>query len=553
MSDAWPQIVQDLLRREAYGLTSGKVTLRTTHASWVFLTDGDVWKLKRPVDLGFLDFRDGESRRRACEDEVRLNRRLAPDIYLGVVPVHRTSRGHLLRQVGEGDGPGGGSDAGSDAGSDDGPIVDWAVHMRRLPDAASADGLLAQGRLDQKALSTVAERLASFLGAARPTPEFGDVAALGRNLDENFDQVAPFVGELLDQETFDEVQAFQRGELTRNATRFAARVAEGRVREGHGDLRLEHLYLLPAKEGPPQPVIIDCIEFAERFRCGDTAAELAFLSMELESEDRPDLAAGLVARFVEASDDFGLYGVLDFYLSYRAWVRGKVAAFLAVDPSTPLALSASKREEARHFFGLSRAFSGTPLDRPFLIAVGGPIGSGKSTLAAELGRELAVPVVSSDRTRKVSAGLPLTAPADGHLYEKGERDRTYDQVIRRATEVIQAGRGVVIDATFSTRRWRQLAAEAAHAAQASFVFVETHCRPELLRDRLAERRGKPSVSDANEQLLESFLRDYEPLTPLDPQPCFAVETDRSPEIATRAAMRQLATTGILAAAARRAS
>ena len=218
MSDAWPAIVQDLLRREAHGLASGKVTLRTTHASWVFLTDADVWKLKRPVALGFLDFRDVESRRRACQEEVRLNRRLAPGVYLGVEPVRRTSRGHAL--VGEG------------------PVVDWAVHMRRLPDTASADALLEQGRLDAASLSAVAERLATFLAAARPTPEFGDPAVLGRNLDENFDQVAPFVGDLLDQETFDEVQAFQRGELTRNAARFAARVAEARVREGHGDLRL---------------------------------------------------------------------------------------------------------------------------------------------------------------------------------------------------------------------------------------------------------------------------------------------------------------------------
>src|SRR5206468_2767375 len=111
-------------------------------------------------------------------------------------------------------------------------------------------------------------------------------------------------------------------------------------------------------------------------------------------------------------------------------------------------IAAAKREEARHFFALSRSFSGSPLDRPFLIAVGGPIGSGKSTLAVELGRELAVPVVSSDRTRKLSAGLPLTAPADAHLYQKDERDRTYDEVIRRASQVIQSGRGVVLDATF---------------------------------------------------------------------------------------------------------
>ncbi len=533
MSDSWPDIVHDLLRPEAYGLASGEVTLRTTHASWVFLTERDVWKLKRPVDLGFLDFRDVESRHQACEDEVRLNRRLAPDVYLGVEPVHRTARGHAL--------------------SGGGPVVDWAVHMRRLPDTASAASLLEQGRLDARSLGTVAVRLADFLRGARPAPDFGKIATLGRNLDENFAQVAPFVGDLLDQETFDDVQAFQREELTRNAARFVERVAENRVREGHGDLRLEHVYLLPTKEGPPQPVVIDCIEFAERFRCGDSAAELAFLSMELESAGRPDLAAGFLARYAEASDDFGLYGVLDFYLSYRAWVRGKVAAFVAVDPSTPSARRASKREEARRLFGLARSFSGSPLDRPFLIAVGGLIGSGKSTLAAELGRELAAPVVSSDRTRKLSAGLPLTSRADTKLYEESERERTYGEIIRRASRVVDSGRGVILDATFSTHRWRQLAADAAHAAQATFVFLEARCRPDLLHGRLAQRREKPSVSDATEALLESFLREYEPLTSRDPQSRFVVETDRTPETATGDALRQLAAMGILAAGARRAS
>jgi len=185
--------------------------------------------------------------------------------------------------------------------------------------------------------------------------------------------------------------------------------------------------------------------------------------------------------------------------------------------------------------------------------VGGVIGSGKSTLAAELGRELAVPVVSSDRTRKLSAGLPLTAPAKGSLYGKNERERTYGEVIHRADQVIESGRGVVLDATFSTHRWRQLAADAARVARATFVFVETRCRPDLLHGRLAERREKPSVSDATEALLEPFLREYEPVTSLDPQPCFVVETDESLEVATQDALRQLAAMGILAAGAQRAS
>ena len=528
------ELVRDLSRPEAYGGDPGRIDLRVTHASWVFVTErGDVWKVKRPIDLGFLDFRTLAARRNACEEEVRLNRRLAPEIYLGVHPVRRTPSGCGF--VG------------------DGEIVDWAVRMRRLPDEASAAALLGRDRLEPGLLSLLAERLALFLRAARPASSFGAPEALAVNVDENFSQAAPFVGELLDQQTFDDVQTFQRAQLAANRERFVARIAEERIREGHGDLRLEHVYFLPGPDGRPAPTVIDCIEFNERFRCGDAAAELAFLAMELEAAGRPDLAAGVVARFAEASDDFGLYGVLDFYLSYRAWVRGKVAGFVAADPGTPPAVRAAKRSEARRCFGLARAFSGTPLDRPFLIAVGGLIGSGKSTLAADLGRELAVPVVSSDRTRKAAAGIPEGARADPGAYTPEARDRTYEEILRRAGEVIGAGRGVVLDATFSDSRWRQRAASAAAAAKATFVWLEASCPLDLLRQRLSARRERPSASDADDTLLEEFVRSYHPASAADPGPHLTVDTSRRRQDAAEAALAGLGDSGIARARDRRRS
>jgi uncharacterized protein len=481
--------------------------------------------VKRPVNLGFLDFRTTESRHQDCEDEVRLNRRLAPDVYLGVVPIHRTRAGYSLVP---------------DAG---GTLVDWAVHMRRLPDDASAVALLARQRLDARSLAAVAEHFAAFLQAAPTAPEFGTRDTLTQNVEENFEQVAPFVGDLLDGPTFEDVRAFQRKQLADGWKRFDQRLSEGRVREGHGDLRLEHVYLLPSDKGDRVPIVIDCIEFNRRFRCGDAAAEIAFLAMELDAAGRSDLAAGFIARFVEASDDFGLYGVLDFYLSYRAWVRGKVAAFVAGDPTAP-ALREPKRKEAGRCFALARAYSGVPLDRPFMVVVGGLIGSGKSALAAALGQELAVPVVSSDRTRKLVANLPLTAKADPSLYAREQREGTYAEIIRRATDVIAAGRGVILDASFSTHRWRQDAAAAAHAAHATFVFLEAGCPVPVIRQRLAARREAPSFSDADESVLEPFLAQYQAIAPADPHPWFAVDTSGPRELAVREALRHLFANGI---------
>jgi len=534
MADALPDVVQDLLRPQAYGASDRqKVTLKTTHASWVFLIGDDVWKVKRPVDFGFLDFRAPVDRRHFCAEEVRLNRRLAPGIYLGVEPVRLSGSGHSIGNGGTG------------------AVVDWAVHMRRLPDDASAAALLARGLLGPERLHAVADRLAAFLGAAPTVPDLGDPDVLHRNVDENFAQVEPFVGDVIDRPTFDDVHTYQLAALDRRRDRFAARIAEGRIRDGHGDLRLEHIYFLP----PPDDVVaIDCIEFNDRFRAGDAAGEVAFLAMELEVARRPDLAVGFLARFAEVSDDFGLYGVIDFYLSYRAWVRGKVAAFVAADPATEVHVRERKEAEARRQFALARSFSGVPVDAPFLLAVGGMIGSGKSTLAAALGRELAVPVISSDRTRKARAGLAPTERGGAALYTADAVEENYRELLLRARAVLESGRGVVLDATFPARRWRHAAAALARAAGASFAHLETRCADAaILRSRLAGRRDRPSMSDATDDQLEQLRRHYEPVSADDPGPQLPVDTAGEPAAAVAAALRGLGAVGVTPAGARRAS
>jgi uncharacterized protein len=527
-----PDLVRDLLRTEAYGPGHlAPVSMRMTHASWVFLTGDDVWKVKRPVDLGFLDFRTLQSRRRFCEEELRLNRRLAPDVYLGVEPIRQSARGHVI------------------AGGE-GRVVDWAVHMRRLPDEASAASMFARGALGGEPLTRLAERLAAFFRTARPTPAFGDPAVLRANVDENFAQVEPLVGGLVDRQSLDDIRGFQLGELEGKREPFAVRVREGRIRDGHGDLRLEHVYFLPGVS----PLVIDCVEFNERFRCGDAAGEAAFLAMELEAARRPDLAAGFLARFAEESDDFGLYGVLDFYLSYRAFVRGKVAAFLAADGAADAELRARKWREARRDFALARSFSGAPVDAPFVVVVGGVIGSGKSTLATALGRELAAPVISSDRTRKALAGLTPTERGGAALYASDEIERTYREVLRRGADVLAAKRGVILDATFSTHRWRAAAADLARRAGARFVFVEARCADRaILQARLAARRHGASVSDATDAHLDELLRRYEPPGSADPEPRLAIDTRGDPTVALERALAGLRAASVFPARERAAS
>jgi uncharacterized protein len=469
--------------------TAAPVEVRTTHASWVFIAAEDVWKVKRPVDLGFLDFTSIDARRQCCEDEVRLNRRLAPDVYRGVEPVRAGPRGLSL--------------------GGDGTVVDWAVHMRRLPDEASAEARLARGTLVRDDLAGLAARIARFHAEARTTSTWGGLEVLRANVEANFAETTRFVGDLLERDTFFDARTYQSRWLDDHASLVDRRVAEGRVREGHGDLRLEHVYLLAGEDGATVPIVIDCVEFSERYRCGDVAADVAFLAMELELAGRPELAAGFLARYVEASDDFDLYRAVDFYASYRAWVRGKVAAVVAADETAPLDVRSRKRREARHDFALARSYAGRALEAPFVVAVGGMIGSGKSTLAGALGCALAAPVISSDVARKALAGLAPTARGGPELYTEARRASAYAEVLRRADAVLASGRPVVLDATFSQASRRREARDFARERGATLVFIEVTCDAVRLRERLAGRRAGGSVSDATDVEFDELAGRYQ--------------------------------------------
>jgi aminoglycoside phosphotransferase family enzyme/predicted kinase len=486
-------LLEDLARPDAYPAPRPTtVRAMSTHISWVFITDHEVWKLKRPVDYGFVDYTSLDRRRHFCHEEVRLNRRLAPDVYLDVAPVRLHEGRHSFTSKGR--------------------IVDYAVRMRRLPDEASAESRLTRDALTHDDLARLAARLAAFYDAtAAPGSTSEYLQFLRANVEENFEQVRPFVGRFLERETFEAVKDWQLGILARNVDVFEQRQAQGHVRDGHGDLRLEHVYF----EGE-QPIVIDAIEFNERFRIADVAADVAFLAMELEARSRPDLAASFLASFAREADDYDLYAVVDFYLSYRAWVRGKVAAFLAVDPSTEPEKARRKSSEAARMFALARAYCAPRRDVGSVLAVGGLIGAGKSTLADALGRALNVATIDSDRARKALAGVPPMQPAPPAAYTAAFTRQTYDELFRRADVVLGSGRGVILDATFRDRDLRLRARELARRHRRPFRFVEAICDDDTLRARLRRRAAGASVSDATEELLDRFRREFEPVTELDP-------------------------------------
>lgn len=503
---AVPRLLDDLRRPEAYPPPRPtEVSLVTTHISWVFLTDHDVFKLKRPVNYGFLDYTTVERRRRFCEEEVRLNRRLARDVYLGVVPV-RLDQGRY-----------------SFAGA--GSIADYAVHMRRLAPEASAEALVRRGALTDAHLVRLAGRLSRFYAGAGAVTTAEPLEWLRVNVAENFEQSRRFVGRFMEPATFATVQSWQREWLERRSDRFEARCRQGRIRDGHGDLRLEHVYF---ESDVAEPDVIDAIEFNERFRVADVAADVAFLAMELDARNRRDLAAAFLGAFAQDANDHDLYAVLDFYLSYRAWTRGKVAGFLADDPATPADKAARKAGEARALFALAESYSRGPAAPDLVIAVGGLIGAGKSTLAGALGQSLSLPVIVSDRVRKHLAGIAPTERAPQAAYAPAFSRRTFDEVFRRAEIVVGSGRGVILDAMFGRQELRRRARALAHHHGRPFRFVEATCDDATLRERLRRRAGGPSVSDATEDLLDRLRREFEPVTELAPDEHLRVRTTEPP-------------------------
>jgi aminoglycoside phosphotransferase family enzyme/predicted kinase len=484
--DLWT-LPQALIRPGAFPAPAPtEVSVRSTHASWVFLTDDDVWKVKRPVSYGFLDYSDLERRRHFCEEEVRLGRRLAPDVYQGVVPVHRGGEG--LSLVGPG------------------PVVEYAVRMLRLPDADSAATLLRAGRLTPRHLDRLTDRLAAFYADAPSCADLGSPGVLSVLLAENHAQTLPFVGRFVDGSALERLYHWQQGTLAALHPLVCQRVREDKIRDGHGDLRLEHVYFPGGS--PDRPIVIDPIEFNRGLRGADVALDAAFLGMELDANEQPSLAAFYLSRFARDTADYELYPLLDLYLSYRAWVRAKVACVVAADPTTAPEKARRKSAEAARLFALAESYTRPWAGDRHVIAVGGLIGTGKSTVADALTLDLRLPAVSSDATRKSLSGLPPTAPGGDWLYTEERTRSTYEELFRRAECVLTSGRGVVLDASFSTVQARAAARDLARRRNRPFLFVEVDCDEATIRERLRARQEGRSVSDAREALLPLFRRRY---------------------------------------------
>lgn len=329
-------LIRELSRPAAFPFDTANPDVVQTHISVVFLADGIVYKLKKPVNLGFLDFTTLDARRHFCAEEVRLNRRLAPAVYLGVAPVTHGDRG--LRFEGDGD------------------AVEWAVKMTRLPDNASFLTRLERGEVDTELIAKLAERVADFHARAEGGPR---VAAGGRfevvagNLRDNFTQSEAQIDITITRDAFDRLRARTESTLERFRSLIEARAARGVPRDTHGDLHLDHIYHFPDRAPPDDLVAIDCIEFADRFRHADPVADAAFLAMDLAFRGRRDLAQAFVANYLQTANDAEGGALFPLYVSYRAAVRAKVEGMQLSEPEIPPAERNAAAERAREHWRLA--------------------------------------------------------------------------------------------------------------------------------------------------------------------------------------------------------
>jgi aminoglycoside phosphotransferase family enzyme len=337
MSNTLPDFITALLRPKAYPHPAGEIKLVQTHISYVLLAGDFVYKIKKPVNFGFLDFTSLEKRRFFCNRELELNRRLCPDLYLGVVAITRAGQKFSL------DGPG--------------EVVEYAVKMARMDEAQMMGRTIEAGQLDAATLDKIVEILVPFYEGAEGgavLAGFGTPESVAVNVLENFQQTEDFIGcASLSPAQFQAIGDYARAFL-KHGELFAARIDGERIRDCHGDLYSANICL-------SEPIqIFDCIEFNERFRYCDVASDVAFLAMDLDYHNLPDLSRHFINRFVERSGDRGLLAMLDFYKCYRAYVRGKIGLFTAHAPEVDATTKAASLAQAGRYFQLAERYASAP-------------------------------------------------------------------------------------------------------------------------------------------------------------------------------------------------
>jgi aminoglycoside phosphotransferase family enzyme/predicted kinase len=504
-------IVQ-LLRPAAYGHPVESVRLIETHISWVLLTGAYAYKIKKPVDFGFLDFSTLDKRRECCEQELRLNRRLAPALYLDVVAiVQRDAQMVFASGV-----------------TDETEAIEYAVRMRQFPQSAQLDNMLHQGGLTPAQMDVIADMVARFhseVAVAGRDTRWGSPTQVYVPVEENFRQIRQRSGAGNHRELLDELESWSRSNFTRLQTVFEQRKQHGFVRECHGDMHLRNMLWLDG-----QPLAFDCIEFNPGLRWIDVLSEVAFLVMDLRDREQPALAQRFLNHYLECTGDYAGLPVLPFYLVYRAMVRAKVDAIRAAQQDVDATEKAAAEREHLSYLRLAQAYTKQADVR--LIITRGMSASGKSTVSQQLMSFPGYIRIRSDVERKRMFDIDRHAHAgdgiEAGIYSQDATRATYARLAELAAAVIKAGYSVIIDAAFLQPWQRRLFRQLATDSGVPYIILDVFASADSLRRRIKQRSG--DVSDADLRVLEHQLARTAPLDDGERDHVVPVDTETALDI-----------------------
>ena len=519
-----PEYVRALLEPTAYPHAPHEVQLVQTHISYVFLAGDVVYKTKKPVNFGFIDQMTLEARERFCHAEVRLNARLAADVYLGVVAVVRRADGSWALDVSRE------TNVPSETHDE---VVEWAVKMRRLPDDRTLDRFLAAGEPPAHLTERLVQRLIAFHESAvslstAPAPgsvvpggaSFAGGAAVRAWWAREYSEAVGNIGGTWRAEDAATTRAYFEATIEAEQALFDARLGAGRVVEGHGDLQAKHVYLL----GRPSDLaaridIVDCIEFSDwfQFRYLDVGYDVAFLAMDLEAQGHADLGDEVAGRYLAVAHDETMGVLQPLHRAFRAFVRGKVESIGANATEVPAAQRAELAESAARYFRLAAEY-GRRRAAPSLVVLCGLPGTGKSTVGGTLAGRIGAAYLSSDAVRKECAGLdPRTRVEERDregLYAPGMTERVYAELRRRAGLHLEAGRAVVIDAMHGRAEERAAAVAVARAHGVPSLIAELHLTEAAAFARIDGRADDPlRTSDATREVYAVQRVRWEPVRP----------------------------------------
>lgn len=503
MSDSTlPPLIQQMQQPDFYPHPVRKpIEVLQTHASYVLLAGDYAYKIKKAVNFVFFDYSTLEARQHFCQEELRMNRPLAPEIYLEVLPIASEGQRYILGGAGE--------------------PVEYALKMRSFPQEMLWSHLFEQRKLTVELMEELGRVVAEFHCQAETNEyirSFGEAAKIREAFDENYRQSKKFIGRVQTQQQFEETQQFTERFFERERPLLQQRRENHWIRECHGDLHLKNICLWDGKVR-----LFDRIEFNEEFRFVDVMYDIAFVVMDLEARGRVDLGNAFLNTYIERTGDWEGLQILPLYLSRQAYVRAKVTSFLLDDPAVPPEEKEKAKKSAANYYRLAWDYTKTHDGR--IIVMSGLSGSGKTTVARQLARQLGAIHIRSDAVRKYLAGIGLNERGDDKIYTLEMSEKTYDRLLELGGMLARRGFPVILDAKYDRVAWRKPVIELCQSQQFPLHILHCTAPVEVLRDRVAARSG--DISDATPELLARQVAAAEPLTAEERDCARAIDTTQN--------------------------